>query len=168
MDFGHCSIAVKASRKKSALHEFAPRLKFAKPNLQRQTTEGEMARPATKDLTDRELEVMHVFWRQGEITAAEARDELATAGLDRAYVTVANLTRILLEKGFLEAVNDQRPFRYRPVRSFDDAARGMVGDLLQRVFQGSREQLLVNVFERRKRLTAKERALLEQVLKEQA
>lgn len=127
-----------------------------------------MARPATKDLTDRELEVMHVYWRQGERTAAEARDELAAAGLDRAYVTVANLTRILLEKGFLQAVNDQRPFRYRPVRSFDDAARSIVGDLLQRVFQGSREQLLVNVFDRRKRLTAKERALLEQVLKEQA
>lgn len=127
-----------------------------------------MARPATKDLTDRELEVMHVFWRRDEITAAEARDELAAAGLDRAYVTVANLTRILLEKGFLEAVNDQRPFRYRPVRSFDEAARSIVGDLVQRVFQGSREQLLVNVFERRKRLTAKERALLEQILKEQA
>jgi BlaI family transcriptional regulator, penicillinase repressor len=127
-----------------------------------------MARPATKDLTDRELEVMHVFWRRGEITAAEARDELAAAGLDLAYVTVANLTRILLEKGFLEAVNEQRPFRYRPVRSFDEAARSIVGDLVQRVFQGSREQLLVNVFERRKRLTAKERSLLEQILKEQA
>lgn len=127
-----------------------------------------MARPATKDLTDRELEVMHVFWRRGEATAAEARDELAAAGLDRAYVTVANLTRILLEKGFLQAVNDQRPFRYRPVRSFNDAARSIVGDLVQRVFQGSREQLLVNVFERRKRLTAKERTLLEQILKEQA
>lgn len=127
-----------------------------------------MARTATKDLTDRELEVMHVYWKRGQITATEARDELAAAGLDLAYVTVANLTRILVEKGFLEAVNDQRPFRYRPVRSFDDAARSIVGDLMQRVFQGSREQLLVNVFDRRKRLTAKERAFLEQLLKEQA
>jgi predicted transcriptional regulator len=126
-----------------------------------------MARPAHKELTDRELEVMHVFWKRGEITATEARDELAAAGLDRTYVTIANLTRILLEKGYLEAVNQQRPFRYRPLRSFDETARGFVGDLVQRVFQGSREQLLVNVFERRKRLTAKERSLLEQILKEQ-
>ena len=29
-----------------------------------------MARPAAKDLTDRELEVMHVFWRHGELTDA--------------------------------------------------------------------------------------------------
>jgi BlaI family penicillinase repressor len=86
---------------------------------------------------------------------------------DLAYVTVANLTRILVDKGFLVAVNDQRPFRYRPAREFADVSRGLVGDMLERVFRGSREQLLVNLFGRRKKLTAKERALLEQVLREQ-
>ena len=29
-----------------------------------------MARPAAKELTERELEVMQVFWKRGEITAA--------------------------------------------------------------------------------------------------
>jgi predicted transcriptional regulator len=126
-----------------------------------------MARPK-QELTDRELEVMHAFWRGGEMTAQDARDELAERGVELAYVTVANLTRILVEKEYLEATNDQRPFRYRPVRSFDDAARNFVGDLVERVFGGSREQLLVNLFGRRKKLSAKERALLEQILKEQA
>lgn len=126
-----------------------------------------MGRPASKELTDRELEVMHAYWRGGEMTATAARDELAAAGIDLAYVTVANLTRILVDKGFLEATNDQRPFRYRPVRSFDEAARNFLGDFVERVFGGSREQLLVNLFGRRKKLTAKERALLEQILKEQ-
>jgi BlaI family transcriptional regulator, penicillinase repressor len=126
-----------------------------------------MARPASKELTDRELEVMHAYWRRGEMTASDARDELAAAGVDLAYVTVANLTRILVDKGYLNAVNDQRPFRYRPIRSFDDVSRSFVGDLVDRVFSGSREQLLVNLFGRRKKLSAKERSLLEQVLKEQ-
>jgi BlaI family penicillinase repressor len=127
-----------------------------------------MARPARQELTDRELEVMHAWWRGGEMTAQEARDDLAARGVDLAYVTVANLTRILADKGYLEATNDQRPFRYRPVRTFDEAARTFVGELVERVFGGSREQLLVNLFNRRKKLTAKERALLEQVLLEQA
>jgi BlaI family penicillinase repressor len=127
-----------------------------------------MARPAKQELTDRELEVMHAFWRGGEMTAQQARDELAAGGLELAYVTVANLTRILVEKGFLEATNQQRPFRYRPVRSFDEAARGFLGDLVERVFGGSREQLLVNLFGRRKKLTARERAVLEQILQEQS
>ena len=124
-----------------------------------------MARPPAKDLTDRELEVMHVFWKTGEATAAEARDRLAAAGLDRAYTTVATLVRILHEKGFLEPTNAERPFRYRPVRSYEEVSGRLLGDVLERVFRGSREQLLVRLVEQRK-LTARERAVLEEVLKE--
>ncbi|HVU88315.1 MAG TPA: BlaI/MecI/CopY family transcriptional regulator [Pirellulales bacterium] len=125
-----------------------------------------MARPSAKELTERELEVMQVFWQHGEITAAQARDRLAEAGFDLAYVTVANLIRIVLEKGFLEQTNDERPYVYRAARSFDEVSQSLVGDLLRRVFQGSREQLLLNVLKRR-RLTAKERALLREILEEQ-
>jgi BlaI family transcriptional regulator, penicillinase repressor len=125
-----------------------------------------MARPPAKNLTDRELEVMHVFWRHGEAAAAEVRDRLATAGLDRAYTTVATLVRILHEKGFLLQTNSERPFRYRPARSYEDVSGRLLGDMLQRVFRGSREQLLVRLVEQR-RLTAQERALLEEILKEQ-
>jgi len=125
-----------------------------------------MARPPAKELTERELQVMQVFWNRGEATATEARDLLATAGLDLAYVTVANLIRTVLEKGFLEQTNDERPFSYRAARSFDEVSHSLVGDLLRRVFQGSREQLLLNVLKRR-RLTAKERALLREILEEQ-
>jgi BlaI family transcriptional regulator, penicillinase repressor len=124
-----------------------------------------MARPAAKDLTDRELEVMQVFWQHGEATAAEVRDLLASAGVDRAYVTVANLIRIVLEKGFLQQTNDERPFSYRAVKSFEDVSHSLVSDLLRRVFHGSREQLLLNVIKQR-RLTAKERALLREILEE--
>lgn len=124
-----------------------------------------MARPPARDLTDRELEVMHVFWKTGEATAAEARDRLAAAGLDRVYTTVATLVRILHEKGFLEATNGERPFRYRPVRSYEEVSGRLLGDVLERVFRGSREQLLVRLVEQRK-LTARERAVLEEVLKE--
>jgi BlaI family penicillinase repressor len=124
-----------------------------------------MARPP-KDLTERELEVLHLFWRQGEATAAEARDLLAATGLDLTYPTVANLVRILHDKGFLEATNDRRPFRYRPVRSYEEVSGRLLGDVLERVFLGSREQLLVRLVGQG-RLTAQERALLEEVLKEQ-
>ena len=125
-----------------------------------------MVRPAAKELTERELEVMHVFWKQGELSAAEARDGLAELGIDRAYVTVANLVRLLVEKGFLEQTNEERPFTYRPVREFKEVSRSLVRELLERVFHGSREELLVQVLGQKK-LTAKERAVLLQILKEQ-
>jgi BlaI family transcriptional regulator, penicillinase repressor len=127
-----------------------------------------MVRPVAKELTQRELEVMHVIWgggTAGQSTVADIRDKLAAAGRDLAYTTVATLIRILTEKGFLEQTNAERPFLYRPVRSYEEVSRSILGDLVERVFHGSREQLLVRLLEQR-RLTAKERAALEAILRE--
>lgn len=125
-----------------------------------------MARPKARELTERELDVMHVFWSRGESTIADVRDALAKAGRDLAHTTVATLVRILCEKGFLAQTNDERPFVYKPLRSHDEVSRSLVGDLIERVFRGSREQLLVTLIEQ-KQLSAEERAALEQILKEQ-
>jgi predicted transcriptional regulator len=124
-----------------------------------------MARPAAKDLTERELELMHVYWRHGEQTAAEARDRLAADGPDLTYPTVANLVRGLHEKSFLEPTNEERPFRYRPQRSYEDVSGRLLGDVVRRVFGGSREDLLLRLVEHRK-LTSRELEVLEAILKE--
>jgi predicted transcriptional regulator len=126
-----------------------------------------MARPAARELTERELEVMHVFWASGEQTATDAREALAAAGRDLAYTTVATLIRILTEKEYLGQVNDDRPFRYRPLRTYEEVSGKLLGEVVDRVFRGSREQLMVRLFGQRK-LTGKERALLKEILGEQA
>jgi predicted transcriptional regulator len=125
-----------------------------------------MGRPRARDLTERELEVMHAFWNHGEATAGEARDRLAASGLDRTYTTIANLVRGLYEKGFLQQVNAERPFVYRAVKTYEDVSGRLLVDLMQRVFHGSRAQLLCRLVEQR-RLTAEERAVLERILREQ-
>jgi BlaI family transcriptional regulator, penicillinase repressor len=124
-----------------------------------------MARPPARELTERELEVMHVFWSSDKLTASEARDELATGGRDLAYTTVATQVRILVDKGFLVPCNDERPFRYRAARSYEDVSRRLLGDLLDRVFRGSREQLLVRLMEQ-DALSIEERARLTEILRE--
>lgn len=125
-----------------------------------------MARPRARELTERELELMHVFWRHGELTASEARNLLAAAGRDLAYTTVATLIRILLDKDSLKQTGETRPFKYSPVRSFEEVSGNMLGDLISKVFGGSREELLVRLLEQRK-LTKKERAVLESILREE-
>jgi predicted transcriptional regulator len=127
--------------------------------------EALMARPPAKELTERELEVMHVFWRRGESSVADVRDDLAALGLDRAYTTVATLVRILADKGFLDLTHAERPFRFRPARSYEEVSGLLLGDMLDRVFRGSREQMLVRLMEQRK-LTPRERAVLRDVLGE--
>lgn len=125
-----------------------------------------MARPRAKELTERELEVMHVFWDSGERTVAEVRDALEAAGRPLAYTTVATLVRILTDKDFLLQTNDERPLRYKPIRSFEDVSGSLLGDLLQRVFSGSRQELLIRLFDH-ERLSRQERAFVEDLLREQ-
>src|SRR5262245_27988145 len=101
-----------------------------------------MARPRAKELTERELEVMHAFWERGEATVADARDDLEHTGRELAYTTVATLVKILTDKGFLEQTNEERPFVYRPCRSREDVSRTLLGALVEQLFGGSRELLL--------------------------
>jgi predicted transcriptional regulator len=122
-----------------------------------------MPRPRAKELTQRELEIMHLFWRHGDLTAPAVRDHLANAGPDLAYTTVATLIRILTDKGFIEQTNDQRPFVYRPLRSFEDVSSNLLTDLVERVFGGSREQLLLRLMED-EQLSDAERTILERTL----
>ena len=125
-----------------------------------------MARPKSTELTARELAVMQIFWQQNDASAEEARESLAVAGEDLAYVTVANVVRGLADKGFLKQVNQRRPFRYKAIRSFDDVAKRLVGEMVSRLFNGSREALLVQLLDRRK-LTADEREYLVDLLERQ-
>ena len=125
-----------------------------------------MPGPKAKELTERELAVMRVFWDDGPATADEARERLENSGVELAYVTVANVVRGLEDKGFLRQLNSIRPFQYEAARTFDDVSKRLVGDLVERLFDGSRQELLVSVLGR-KRLTKKEREFLKQVLKEQ-
>jgi BlaI family penicillinase repressor len=124
-----------------------------------------MARPKAKELTERELEVMHVFWDRGESTAAEVRDVLETQGRELAYTTVATLVKILHDKQFLTQTSDERPFRFQPARTYEEVSSSLLGDLVQKVFGGSRAQLLVRLFEEEK-LSADEKKRLKQILDE--
>lgn len=125
-----------------------------------------MARPKATELTSRELAVMQIFWKQKEATAEDARGQLASAGEELAYVTIANVVRGLADKGFLKQTTTARPFRFQAVRSFEEVSKRLVGDLLTRLFEGSREAMLVNLLDRRK-LTDEERAYLHDVLTKQ-
>lgn len=122
-----------------------------------------MARPKAKELTERELEVMQVFWDRGESTAADVREALAELGRDLAYTTVATLVRILLEKDFLTQTRTERPFRFVPARTYEEVSGSLLGDMVQKVFAGSRMNLLIRLFEQKK-LTPAEQTRLEEIL----
>lgn len=123
-----------------------------------------MARPPAKELTQRELQIMHHFWRRGAATAQEVRDRLeAEDRLELTYTTVATLVRILVDKGYLAPVNDQRPFRYQATQGYEAVSSRLLEDVVDRVFLGSRKALLLRLFDEEK-LSVKEKAALQKIM----
>ena len=125
-----------------------------------------MVRPKSSELTDRELAVMQVFWRNDEATAEAIRKQLNDERDEQlAYTTVAIVIRGLLDKNFLELTFRERPYRYRYARTFEDVSNRLVGNFLQKLFEGSREAMLVNIL-KQKKLSQSERELLQEVLQD--
>ena len=128
-----------------------------------------MARPKANELTDRELEIMNVFWDRDASngTIAEVQELLHTRGRELAYTTVATLVRILVEKGFLEQITDRRPHVFAAKRSRKEVSGRLLRNLTQQVFGGSAEALVLRLMED-EQLSASERQRLQAILRESA
>ncbi len=126
-----------------------------------------MARPKANELTDRELEIMNVFWDQGSsnVTIAEVQERLGASGRELAYTTVATLVRILVEKGFLKQITDRRPHVFAATRSRKEVSGRLLRNLTQRVFGGSAEALVMRLMED-EQLSASERKRLQALLQD--
>lgn len=101
-----------------------------------------MARRKSGTLTDLELEIMQVLWREGETTVEVIRGLLDRRGRSLALPSVRTMLLILQEKGYLTRRRAGRCFFYRPVVSEDQAHKGLLGDLINRAFEGSASQLI--------------------------
>lgn len=99
---------------------------------------------------ERELDVIGVLWALGSGTVTEVRDELP---VPLAYTTVLTILRNLEEKGFVSHEAEGRAHRYFPRVAKKDARTTLVGRLVEKLFHGSTEQLLVHLVQDRK-LTA--------------
>jgi len=108
-----------------------------------------MARKKSTGLTDAELRLMEVLWRIGTATVSEVATGLPK-DVELAYSTVLTTLRILETKGYLRHRKDGRAFVYEPVVGRDQARESAVTHLLRRFFEGSPEQLVLNLIDGRK------------------
>src|SRR3954466_4663318 len=93
-------------------------------------------------LGDRELDVMGVLWDFGDGTVTEVRDRL-NAGL--AYTTVLTILRKLEAKGLVRPTVEGKAHRYVPRVARKKARRTVLGRLIDKLFDGSPEQLLAHL-----------------------
>jgi BlaI family penicillinase repressor len=98
-----------------------------------------MVRPKPA-LGDLQLAIVRVLWERGEATVAEVHDALRDRRL--ALTTIATMLRKLEEKGAVRHREQGRQFVYSAVIAADDVQAHMVGDLVERLFDGDPLQLL--------------------------
>lgn len=103
-----------------------------------------MARPPSSTLTPAELRVMQVLWRQGPSPATTIVEALADQPGARDS-TIRTILRILERKGYVRHKADGRAFIYRPVVGEAEAQQGAVREVLERFFDNSPKQLMLNV-----------------------
>lgn len=95
-----------------------------------------------KKLTPRELDVIAAVWRRGSATVAEVLEDLDT---ELAYTTVLTVLRGLEQKGYLRHEPDGRAHRFYAEVKAEEAGRGLLRRLLDRVYQGSPVQLVAHL-----------------------
>ena len=93
-----------------------------------------MVRPRHEHPTPAELQVLRVLWDRGRCTVREVMDVL---GGRRAYTSVMSLMDVMFEKGLVAREPKGRAFLYRARATREKTLSGMVGDLLNRAFDGS-------------------------------
>ena len=99
-------------------------------------------------LTEHQIEIMNEVWRLGDATVRDVYEALRTRR-PIAYTTVMTTMKTMESKGHLKKRTEGRAFVYRATEQKDRALRRIVGDFLDRVFNGSAGPLLVHLVEER-------------------
>ena len=101
-----------------------------------------------QQFTPLELEIMKVLWAGGPATVAGVQEALP--GEPRlAYTTVQTMLNILHRKGKVKRTLKGRAFEYAPAVSRQRAAKTAVRDIIDRLFGGSAESLVISLIEQR-------------------
>jgi BlaI family transcriptional regulator, penicillinase repressor len=107
-----------------------------------------MARRKSMGPTERELAILSVLWERGPSTVREIHDTLY-AGSDTGYTTTLKLMQIMTDKGLLVR-SEERPHVYKPAVSEEKTQKEVIGDLLNKVFAGSAEKLVMRALSAKK------------------
>jgi BlaI family transcriptional regulator, penicillinase repressor len=105
-----------------------------------------MARPPSKQPTDGELEILKILWETGPAglgqihTVLQERRGVATT-------TVATMLKMMLAKELVQRQDGPRGYLWTAGVSRKAAVSGLLGKLLQHVFDGSARRLVAHLIE---------------------
>ena len=110
-----------------------------------------MARSLSTQPTEVELQILRILWQGGGATAREVHNGLAEVEeKDTTYSTTVKMLSVMLEKGLVKRDESATPQVYRAAVSQKVTQRKMLGDLIDKVYDGSALSLVLQALASRK------------------
>ena len=103
-----------------------------------------VARPASDQPTDGELEILKVLWRSGPVGLGQICSQLRQ---DRqvATTTVATMLKVMLQKRLVKRTGGPRGYRWSAARSEQATHKRLLQRFVDRVFDGSAHRLVAHL-----------------------
>ena len=113
--------------------------------------------------TEAELEILQVLWREGPGSVRMVNNLIRNTKPDVGYTTTLKLMQIMTDKGLL--VRDDSEFKhvFKPAVSAESTEKQIVGDMLDKVFSGSAERMVMRALST-KQVSAEELKKIRQLL----
>lgn len=108
-----------------------------------------MPRTTSDQPTDGELEILTYLWDHGPAELGAIHAALSTHR-KVALTTVATMLNVMLGKSLVARNKDGRHYTWTAKLGRQKAARGMVGKLIDRVFEGSAHSLVAHLLDNQK------------------
>lgn len=107
-----------------------------------------MARPSSEHPTELELEILKVLWEESPLPVREVRERLESqADRTLTHSSVITMLNIMVRKGFLRRQKEGKAFLFAPKVPKENITGGIVDNLLDKVFDGSPQALVLNLLE---------------------
>ena len=108
-----------------------------------------MPRPVSEHPTELELQILKLLWDESPMTARRIRERLEAKGRGLAHTSVITTLQKMVDKGQLRQLGpvEGKAFRFSPRIQEEDVSRGMLTDLVNRVFDGSAEAVMLSLFD---------------------
>lgn len=107
-----------------------------------------MARQGSGHPTQLELEILKVLWNESPLPVREVRARLSKdADRTLAHSSVITMLNIMVRKGYLQRRKVANAFHFSAAAKKKHVARGLLGDLVSRLFDGSPSAMVLNLLE---------------------
>lgn len=99
----------------------------------------------TEQPTVLELRILKVLWEESPLKVREIRQLLADGGHDIAHTSVITVLNIMVEKGYVARTQIKNAFSFEPRVNREEVSGRYVGDLVDRVFDGSASAVMLSL-----------------------